>query len=176
MSSAVVAQVEHQIGDAGLLEALDGGQQVVVVGGVEAVVDDVSDVRTLKYLGADDRRGIQTHRRDLDRLCVRLVLGERDLQPLRGGDQARELRGVGLLGRGFAVNRGDDVAAAESGLGQRRFGDDAQQREPDLPRRPSRLVYKRHKGVVADTETRHGVVLLDTVVYTTACRGASLSR
>lgn len=46
MSSAVVAQVEHQIGDAGLLEALDGGQQVVVVGGVEAVVDDVSDVRT----------------------------------------------------------------------------------------------------------------------------------
>ena len=78
MPAAVVAQVEHHVGDVPVLEFLDGSEQFVVVGRVETVVDQVADLMRSggDYFAVDYRVGVYFACRDRYGLRALPVLGE----------------------------------------------------------------------------------------------------
>lgn len=78
--AAVVAQVEHHVGNVPVLEFLDGREQFVVIGRVETVVDQVADpMRTGgDHFAVDYRIGVYFACRERYGLRALLVFGELD--------------------------------------------------------------------------------------------------
>lgn len=169
MSAAVVAQVEHEVGDPLFPEPLYGVQQIVVVGRVEAFVNDIPHLRSVEHLGADDRRRVQPLGGDPYGACIGFVARKLDLRAVRRGEQACEDRGVGAFRGCLSVHFGDDVAAPESRPLERRPGQNARRAQPDTARQAAVMVGERDERVAADAVVRCRRGFRDAVVHAAPC-------